>query len=299
MSTAWPDALTLYAEFGIFSRKPYPKSYYFDVAGMFYQSSISQYASEILNSRYSSEEIFRLNRLRNETIFPSCQNSVIGTLPLKLKAEQFQCNLLLPLQFSGYFGFDCCAPYVDQFDYLTNVFDTIPSNIGIFVTEHDGWPKVITHHNIHYLEDKYPNLLWSPEFSNITAVSQVLMPLVDGVITVSSSMGLQSMLWDKPVFSPWQSHLKGFSFVDSLGEISIDNIRSYQTGYYDAAILTLLSRYYLIEDITYDARKFIAFITHLYHNRQAQSFIELYPQTDSIMTIIDSVESKFTCNSLL
>lgn len=297
LSTVWPDALTLYAEYGIFSRQPYPKSYYFDTNGMFSQSSIRKYASEIMGAKFSNEDISQLNSLRHETIFPAFHNTGINNLPLKQKSEQYQCNLLLPLQFSNYFGFDCCAPYIDQFDYLIDVLDTIPSDVGIFVTEHHGWPEVITHHNIHYLEDKYPNLLWSPEFSNIPAVSQYLMPIIDGVITVSSSMGLQAMLWDKPLFSPWQSHLTGFSFTDKLSDVTIEKICNYESGHYDATILSLLSRYYLMENTAYDAEKFTSFLIHIYNNKLSHSFFELYPELNTISNVLDSIKNSFKSTS--
>ena len=238
----WPSSNVFYAEFGIFSRAPYPRTFYFDPEGMFCNSSLRRYSSNLLSENANEIDIKLLNNFRIDYLQAFYQQRSILDADLLRAASLYECKLLLPLQFSSYFGFDCCAQYADQFEYLTDVLDSIPGNIGVFVTEHTGWQEVITEHNISFLKDRYPNLLWSPHLSKIRAASQYLLAEVDGVVTVSSSVGLQCMVWDKPLYSPWNSHLKGFSETETLAAISIENIRGYKKGRYDNAVIELLSR---------------------------------------------------------
>lgn len=289
LSKVWPDAVTLFAEFGIFSRAPYPRTFYFDPQGMFAKSSIQTCASELLDAAASAEDLELLKEFRQRNIHAFYQQHKILDANLAEAAAKFECKLLLPLQFSNYFGFDACASYADQFEFLTDVLDSIPSEIGVFVTEHTGWPEVITDHNISYLRDRYPNLLWSQRLSKIRSASQYLLSEVDGVVTVSSSVGLQCMAWDKPLFSPWQSHLAGYSQVRSLDEITVQKIKSFEPGTYDRAILALLGRYYLTEERAYDAKLFREYLEKLQERRHETSFLSRFAPFGNTQELMKSL----------
>lgn len=277
LSEIWKDVTTIYAEFGIFSRVPYPRTFYFDHHGMFRNSALRVFSHELLNGKPNPEDVEHLRNFRNNYLYPFYLKRRILDHELAKKSSGFEIKLLLPLQFSNYFGFDSCSNYADQFDFLISILDSIPKNIGVFVTEHSGWPEVITQHNLQYLQKRYENLLWSPRLSKIRAASQYLLPEVDGVITVSSSMGLQSMAWDKPLFSPWESHLKGFSFVNSLSDITVDIIKSYKSGCYDNVVIELLSRYYVTERFAYDGESFHDYLKKRVASKKAEGFAEQFP----------------------
>lgn len=277
LTGVWPGVSVFYAEFGMFSRAPYPRTFYFDPQGMFRNSTPRQYAAELLDTPVDKDAALLLTDFRENYLYPFYRQRPVLDEELAKAASRFDCKLLLPLQFSGYFGFDCCSSYADQFEFLTDVLDSIPPEIGVFVTEHAGWQEVITEHNIGFLRDRYPNLLWTPHFSKVRAASQYLMAEVDGVITVSSSVGMQCMAWDKPVYSPWDSHLAGFSQVDSLRGISVEKIRSYRKGTYDNAVVQLLTRYYLTEEMAYDSKSFVPFVKEVIAKKEATSFVERMP----------------------
>ena len=289
----WPNVVTLYAEFGIFSRAPYPRTFYFDPEGMFYNSSIRSHASELMSADASDDDLKLLTDFRSQYVFPFYKRHPILNNELVKAAANYEYKLLLPLQFSAYFGFDCCSTYVNQFEFLIDVMDSIPKNIGVFVTEHNGWPEVITEHNIKYLRDHYPNLLWSPHLSKIRSASQYLLSEVDGVVTVSSSVGLQCMMWDKPLFSPWKSHLSGFSQVNDLKQISIEKIKAYQPGTYDRAVLSMLTRYYMTEEFAYDATCFLGYLQQAISQRSATSFAERFAPFATTVNIFKSLRNAF------
>lgn len=289
----WPNSITVYAEFGIFSRAPYPRTFYFDPQGMFDRSSISRHATELLESTIDDSDVALLREFREQYIRPFYAERQILDTELATHASRFKYKLLLPLQFSQYFGFDCCADYPDQFEFLIDVLSHVPSDIGVFVSEHSGWPAVITEHNIEYLRDRFPNLLWAPRLSQIRAASQYLLNEVDGVISVSSSVGLQALLWDLPIYSPWRSHLSPYSQVTHLREITAEKIESYRPGTYDAAALSMLTRYYMTEEFAYDGKRFVEFLQHAIDNPEARTFKERFPALGSTAEVFASLQAAF------
>ncbi len=293
-SRVWPNVTAIYTEFGMFSRVPYPRTFYFDHHGMFGNSALRKFSSELLEGKAGAIALEQLKDFRNNYLYPFyLKRRILGEDLIK-KAGGFEFKILLPLQFSNYFGFDCCSSYADQFDYLVAVLDSIPKDIGVFVTEHTGWPEVLTQHNVQYLQERYENLLWSSGLSKIRAASQYLLPEVDAVVTVSSSIGLQCMAWDKPLFSPWDSHLSGFSMVNSLSEISSEKIRGYKPGYYDNAVIELLGRYYLTERHVYDGAEFFEYLQRRIKNRAADKFSEQFPiYHGSTVAVFDELKSSY------
>ena len=72
----------------------------------------------------------------------------------KQQISQFDKNVLLPLQFSNYFGFDATCNYKSQYDFLIDTLERTPEDIGVIVTEHTGWEPTITEHNIEHLKKR-------------------------------------------------------------------------------------------------------------------------------------------------
>nr|WP_255570719.1 hypothetical protein [Cohnella sp. CFH 77786] len=114
--------------------------------------------------------------------------------------KRFDRLVLLPLQFSGYYLFDSICDYQSQFEYLTDVLEKVPRNIGVVVTTHPEY-KGLTDEVLAYVQEKYPHFIYDKQFEDYYASSQYLMGEVDGVITVSSSIGLQTLFWDNKLIS--------------------------------------------------------------------------------------------------
>lgn len=255
VSEMWPETLVLYTEFGLFSRAPYPRSFYFDRFGLFNQSYLGRYGQELRKRPVTAAAIARLNDFRLRTQAP-----LVASAPDKreIGASKFRHTLLLPLQFSNYFGFDAYCRFKSQFEFLEHALSQIPDDIGVIVTEHSGWPEVVTEHNRDYLSNRYPNALLADNFRHIQNPSQVLLHMADGVVSVSSSVGLQALFLGKPVFALGDTHLTPFS----AGELSQADrvIQSYDSSPNDAAINHLIESYYPTERYCYDAQWFVGFL---------------------------------------
>src|SRR5215217_4302335 len=245
----WADTLVLFAEFGMFSRIPYPRSFYFDAFGMFGQSYIARFASELQALKPAPESQAALAALRG-TILKKALKPNLPKLDVFSRMKRNRHNVLLPLQFSRYFGFDTCCGYASQYDFLVDVLERTPADVGVVVSEHNGWEPVVTEHNEEFLSRKYPNFISTSHLRNFTNLSQFLILECDAIASVSSSVGLQAAFWDKPLFALGNSHLNTFS-AGPMGEAG-NVIASHEKGRFDGAISHLLERYYVSESYAYD-----------------------------------------------
>lgn len=247
----YPLAKIIYTEFGIFSRAPFPETYYFDHCGLFSNSYIKKTFENRNLIEFNDDDKKRIDDLRffyEKEIF-STKNPISRA---DFDDGTFEKIVLLPLQFSGYFGFDCCCDYSSQFDYLRAVLDRIPRNVGVIVTRHNTWGDTITDDNIGYLKHKYSNLIYLKSFENYSNVSQLIVPLVDGVISVSSSVGLNSVFWDKPFFYFGDSHLNYFGKPVTFDIVK--DIENYQEKSNDDVLHHLITSYWVLNKYRDDGK---------------------------------------------
>ena len=93
---------------------------------------------------------------------------------------------------------DCFCSFESQFEFLQYVLSKVPEDIGVIVTSHPFYPQ-LTEGWVKYFSNKYPNFIFDIIFQKYWSASQFLLNDVDAVITVSSSVGLQALLWEKPL----------------------------------------------------------------------------------------------------
>lgn len=274
---AWKETLVLYTEFGLFSRVPFPRSFYFDAFGMFKDSYIRRFEKELKSLSLSPEQKSNLDYIRNSILKKGIQEN--NPVKSSIIGARFSKKLLLPLQFSGYFGFDAYSKYRTQYEFLCDVMETIDPEIGVVVTEHTGWEPVVTDQNVDYLIKKYPNLIIPYEYRNVNHSSQFLLSEVDGVVSVSSSVGLQSVLWGKPLFAMGDTHLNTFKAGDISDAKRI--ISEYSSESNDAILAHLLERYYQIEQYAYDGEYFASFLQRsVERHREGTKGFDFYDKID-------------------
>jgi len=291
----FPDAIILYTEFGIFSRAPFPRSFYFDYDGMFGDGFIAKNQQELATYKISPEQKNELEIIRKSFLFDEISRKNPLSNLLIDPAGKYEKIILLPLQFSQYFGFDAHCHYQSQYEFLVDVLERIPNNYGVLVTEHNGWEPVIVTENVEYLLSVYPNLIYKPEIYKYTNASQYILPFVDGVISVSSSVGLQALLWDIPIFCEWKSHLKAFSRVKKLEEIEDYYCKNQADGegVFDGALYYLLSRYYLSEKYAYDGAFFSSWLETINKNiTNGLTGLDVYPYIQKSGNILELLEEK-------
>ena len=101
-----------------------------------------------------------------------------------------------------------------------------------------------------FLEKQYPNFIFNEKINKMQSASSILTLLVDGVVSVSSSVALQALFWNKIVIAAGNSHINGIS------DFHIDNIQTNDRFYClskgknsDDKLIHLLKYYYVPDSI--------------------------------------------------
>ena len=166
-----------------------------------------------------------------------------------IQTKKLKYLVLLPLQVSPYFSYNAHVTFQDQFDFLCYVLDRIDSEVGVVITQHSDWDDPLRGDGmIDYITSTYPNAIISDKLRETRFCSQYLMDLVDGVISVSSTVGLQALIFQKPLFVVGNNQqLLTISAGNDISMIkTILDKQSYKN--HDAILYHLLTHYYLMEE---------------------------------------------------
>lgn len=213
LGEVFPKARIIYQMPGFFSRSPFASLVAFDT-GLLADSTSPADRS------VSAAEIEALGNLREHEarFLSSVSPTQVQINDLKLR---FRSLVLLPLQIDGYFMIDSVLGRRSQFDVLVDIMNRIPANQALVVTNYwSGQTRsaVLTPHNINYLRSRFPNFAYFENFDKIPSVSQLLVPEMDGVITISSSLGYQAAFWQKPLLTLGASHITPFATANDWNE---------------------------------------------------------------------------------
>ncbi|MGF6286121.1 HAD family hydrolase [Pseudomonas silensiensis] len=209
----FPKARIIYQMPGFFSRAPFANLVAFDT-GLLGDSTSPA------NRSVSPAEIEALESLRDHEarFLSSIAPTQVAINDLK---QRFRSVILLPLQIDGYFMIDSVLGRRSQFDVLVDIMGRIPDNQALVVTNYwSGQTRsaVLTEQNITYLRSRFANFAYFENFDKIPSVSQLLVPEMDGVITISSSLGYQAAFWQKPLLTLGTSHITPFATTNDWNE---------------------------------------------------------------------------------
>ncbi|WP_146001356.1 HAD family hydrolase [Chimaeribacter arupi] len=214
LNTLYPQAKILYQMPGFFSRPPFGQLVSLDI-GLLKYAAAKTYEGNVV----SNEEMDALHTLR------LTENQFLQAVsPVKeIVADiyhRFSKVVLLPLQIDNYFMINSViGNHKSQFDILVDILTRLPDDHALLVTNYkskDAQSAVLTEQGITYLRSRFPNFIYRQETDNVPWVSQFLVPLVDGIITISSSIGFQAAFWQKPLLALGQSHLTPFATAATL-----------------------------------------------------------------------------------
>ncbi len=217
LSTAFPGTAVLHFELGLVSRYPFPETAYLDPLGMFNNSYPKQHQDVLRGYSANASERMLVKGFREKYLPLISANNPIADL-IKPMLAQYNASLLLSLQFSQYYGYDAHATYLDQYDLLIHTLASVPPEIAIVVVEHPQFP-IMKQETVQYLRSRYSNFIWLEQFRDLPSASQYLIEYVDLVITVSSSVGLQTLIWKKPLVVLGSSHLDVIADAHTLEKV--------------------------------------------------------------------------------
>ena len=249
VNRAFPGIPVLHYELGIVSRPPFPPTAYLDPLGMFNNSYLIRHRKQIQEYSLTDEDRRLVDSIR-KIYLPDIARENPLSVAITEKLRGFQSRVLVALQFSQFYGYDAHATYPDQYDLLVQTLENVSSTTAVIATEHPIFP-ILTPDTVEYLQRRYANFIWLPEFRTVSFASQYLMEFVDGVVTVSSSVGLQTLLWKKPLVVVGHSHLDLIADAHSLSELQII-LKQPWPLYKESVLAWHLTRYSIPASILFD-----------------------------------------------
>lgn len=244
---AFPEAVILHQEYGLFSRPPFPESFYLDPRGKFANATIARNADALRSYAADDDERAMVEDIR--TAF--CRRIIPAASPFAALEREIRARwkriMLLPLQYCGHYGFEGTGKYRTQGEVVRDVIARIDPDIGVLVVNHSTacYHGTIPPPDLYaYLGKRHENLLLTDLSDHVLHASQYLLAHVDMVATVSSSVGLQAVLWNKPVVALGDSHINAVADYTRIEDVTAD-APAVSTWDKTGALAWLIRHYYI------------------------------------------------------
>jgi hypothetical protein len=201
--------------------------------------------------------------------------------------KKYKKMFLLPLQFSGFSNIDAEIDFESQFDALVYVMDNVPKDIGIIVTTHPDY-NVLQVGTLRYLRRKYDNFLYHDSFLKYNSSSQYLLGLIDGVINLSSTIGLQTLFWNIPCLSIGKYFASYISRPFSK-EASFEPLTEDEKKRNNKVLYWLLTHYIIMPQYLEDGEWFLDYLNRMLKEYRSGQMIKLYTYIDEPHIIISNM----------
>jgi hypothetical protein len=277
----------LYTEVGFISRKPFNQTMYFDPVGMNCGSYLHMNWSNIEDSFvWSSECEDLMSSLKTAVRECIMQHNPYTELVDGWK-EKYKKMFLLPLQFSGFSNIDAEIDFESQFDALVYVMDNVPEDIGIIVTTHPDY-NVLQVGTLRYLRMKYDNFLYHDSFLKYNSSSQYLLGLIDGVINLSSTIGLQTLFWDIPCLSIGK-YFASYISRPFNKEASLEPLTEDEKKRNNKVLYWLLTHYIIMPQYLENGEWFLDYLNRMLKEYRSGQMIKLYTYINEPQIIISDM----------
>lgn len=220
LQKAFPNALHLLVENGLFSRPPFDnlRTLRFEPIH-FLNGFLNKFKLEINNFKITKKQKDILTEFKKKLRQIIEQNNPKREILKKLKT-QYKYLILCPIPTDNIYNE---TKYNDQYFYLLNLLKKIPKDIGVIITFHDNVISELRLELINTLKDKYPNLIHFKVENNIhTSQSLNYFEYCDAIVNMHTMTGTLSLLWDLKVISLDKNY--SHSFCDKRG---LDNIAEF------------------------------------------------------------------------
>ena len=215
----YSEAAVLYFEVGMTSRPPFSLSFYLDPAGLYKYGFPATRYDDIQGQPLEPQDKTFIENYRN-FFLPLIKSKNPLTGFIDSYQGKFDSVILVPLQIEG-FWFNGNCEFESQIHLLHKLLESTPSRIGVLAVPHPDAP-CITPVLEQYFKSKYPNFIFSPEIQTVASASQYLIDSSDAVLSVTSMVGLQSLIWKKKLFAIGETQLKvaaDYCFKSDLSDV--------------------------------------------------------------------------------
>lgn len=241
LKAVFPKSRILFFETGLVCHLPFKQFHIFDPFGTF--RSGAYFAQQI--PPLIGEEVFEyqpvVDRIGAE-LRGFSRNFIKEAGGRSNLRRRFSRVVLLPLQVTDNPSFYGSAPFGSQFALLEYVLTKLPPDIGLLVSEHPSFPQ-ITSIQHSYLGENYGNYIYARRLQALWSPSAVVLPAVDAVIGVSSTVLLQAHALGMRTFSLGRGSFTALNGATSFDDflVSLRDNKPFETP--RKQILNMLARY--------------------------------------------------------
>lgn len=207
---------------GSFNRAPFASTAIFDIYGLYKNFSFNVFYDNIKNINFTETENTFFDNFKH-SIYSYFSDSNLAQYIKKI-TRGFRKVYLLPLQISSNYAYRVDTGFSSQIELLLAAKDIVDNDSCILVTEYAS--KFINENifsNDLLMLLKGTNIIYDQKLNSIYSSSQYILPLVDGIITSSSSLGIQAMLYDKEIHVIGNTYLKNFECINVNDAIKLRN----------------------------------------------------------------------------
>ncbi len=266
----FPSAVVIDVMFGCFSRPPYPTLGAYDPIGLYDHSFLATNAQRIRNLAANEDELRFLKEVRRQA-----GHAIAEFQPYKQKIaeirQKFSKIVLVACQVDGYFAVTSTSGYDTQYDMVLDICSNVSCDIGIIVTQH-AYSPALNAQQVEALEKEFPHFIPFDNDKNVPDASQFIVPYVDALATVSSSLAFQAALWHVPVIAMGQAHINiiaaghGASGIEPLARKGLSEADTVIT---DNAISFLLIKYNLLyRSSVFDGERYAELLIEMFESFQ-------------------------------
>jgi len=207
LEAIYPNALIVNQMPGAFCRPPFPNTVTFDVMGLYSTGTLSNISSEMASDKYKKSPS-NIGGYFRDAVIESLNKTADRNLERLFDGGGGY--VLTPLQISNHYAYKNDSNFKNQLEFLSSVLDSDRDGIHVVTHYISKFAKeiVLTDNNYEKFKELNPNIMWDPYLDKIPSPSQLLLPLVNSVSTVSSSIGVQAAVLGKPVRIFGKSHIR-------------------------------------------------------------------------------------------
>lgn len=265
----YPNALIVNQMPGIFSRPPYPHTVVFDPIGLYRDGAMHRYADDIQlgTALNAHDRALGKDFTQRTKAVMNCFQTVSKSA--NQLGENFSKKALLPLQSSKHYAFKADSGFDNQVEMLWSVLEEIDRDKATLVTQYRNGlvaDTPIDNEIAKAFQKEFPNFIYDAQLENVDSASQYLLPHVDEVCTSSSSLGIQSMVWECDLNIIGKTFLERYASSAEVGSEALWSQRCENT------IATLLARHQpLASAVTKDGDFLVALLKALISKKAAKA----------------------------
>ncbi|MFS8184981.1 HAD family hydrolase [Pseudovibrio denitrificans] len=223
----YPDALVIEQMPGGFARAPYPHTVVFDSNGLYRNSSLGKFVNNLAPDLPFNKELILDFRSKSKQSFKELMYRSFDDLRSATRSDKV---CLLPLQISDHYAFRSDTGFNSQREYIFNVIKSIPSDVGVYITEYISKhtsEAILDQEYLSFLKRYKTNIAFEESSRELSAVSQHLLQSVDMLAVATSGLALQSLIWDVDICAFGNSNYQKLDFRNNITRENKDQVLSF------------------------------------------------------------------------